>query len=175
MGVSIEFLQSELMHELKGLEYRLKDTKPVMKAVAEMMESSIKQNFRDNKIRPESKRVKKEGGETLRLTGRLMNSIVGKGYEGRAVVMTPKAGTNVAYALAHQFGFKGTVEQQVSAHERTISQAFGKAIDPKRIMVKAHPRSMRMNLPARPFMKLDPGDFAEAKTMIMQHIMGGNV
>ncbi len=167
--VSIEFLQSEIMSDLKGLEQRIKDTRPVMKRVAAMMASSLKQNFTSGKIRPKSKRVLRDGGETLRLTGRLMNSITAKGYEGRAV-----AGTNVVYALAQQFGFHGPVRQHVSTHRRVISQAFGHAIDPRTVMVKAHDRTINQILPARPFMKLDPGDFAEAKEMIVRHIMGGD-
>ena len=155
------------MQELKGLEYRITDTKPVMTRVAKLMAGSIKAHFAGGTIKPVSKRVKREGGETLRLTGRLMNSITAEGYEGRAVV-----GTNVVYALAHQFGFEGQVKQQVGAHERKITQAFGKAIDPTTVMVKAHGRTIEQNIPARPFMEVDPDDFAEAKAMIMKHIMG---
>ena len=169
MSVSMEILQSELMHDLKGMEIRIKGTKPVMMAAAEKMVGSIKLNFTEGKIRPLSKRVEREGGETLRLTGRLMNSITAKGYAGRAV-----AGTNVVYALAQQFGFKGAVKQQVSPHRRVITQAFGHAIDPKTVMVKAHARTIQQNIPARPFMELDPGDFAEIKEMIMHHIMQGD-
>lgn len=53
----------------------------------------------------------------------------------------PKEGrvfTNIPYALINEFGFSGT--QQVRAHTRTITQVFGRRIQPKDVLVKAHPR-----------------------------------
>jgi phage gpG-like protein len=58
--------------------------------------------------------------------------------------LTGSVGTNVEYAAAQEFGFTGTV--QVSAHKRTITEAFGEPLDsPKTVTVQAHTR--RMDIP----------------------------
>lgn len=57
-------------------------------------------------------------------------------------------GTTVPYAGVHERGFQGTV--QVPAHQRTISQAFGRPIDPKSVSVRPHSRDV--NIQARPYM-----------------------
>jgi phage gpG-like protein len=57
--------------------------------------------------------------------------------------------TNVKYARAHEYGFKGTVSVRESM--RTIKQAFGRPIAPVTVTVRAH--SMKMNLPERSFLR----------------------
>jgi hypothetical protein len=48
-------------------------------------------------------------------------------------------GSSLEYAAVIEFGFTGTV--QVSAHRRTITQAFGEELDqPKVVSVEAHTR-----------------------------------
>lgn len=56
--------------------------------------------------------------------------------------------TNVPYARAHEKGFRGMVS--ISAHQRTITQAFGKPIQKKQVSVRAH--SKRLAIPARPYL-----------------------
>jgi phage gpG-like protein len=58
-------------------------------------------------------------------------------------------GTNLRYAAAQEFGFRGTVS--VKAHMRQIKEAFGRSIRPKTIEIRAH--TMRMNLPERSFLR----------------------
>lgn len=59
-------------------------------------------------------------------------------------------GSRVPYAAVHEFGYQGV--QQVPAHQRRITQAFGEPLDePQTVQVSAHKRAM--NLPARPALR----------------------
>jgi hypothetical protein len=82
-------------------------------------------------------------------TGRLRSSIafstpnqpaLGTGVDELNQGLTAIVGTNVEYALAVHEGFSGRVN--VQEHTREIKTAFGRAIAPKRIRVKAHTRHM---------------------------------
>jgi phage gpG-like protein len=53
------------------------------------------------------------------------------------------------YAAAQEYGFSGA--ESVSAFSRTIKQAFGRAIAPKQVFVRAFSR--QMNLPERSYMR----------------------
>lgn len=57
-------------------------------------------------------------------------------------------GTNVPYAAAHEYGFRGIV--YVRPHHRQITQAFGRAIAPTRVQVQGY--AYRQNIPARPYL-----------------------
>lgn len=58
-------------------------------------------------------------------------------------------GTNVRYGRAHEYGFDGIVN--VREHTRTITQAFGRPISPRDVLVRAH--TMHMQLPERSFLR----------------------
>lgn len=53
----------------------------------------------------------------------------------------------VPYAAIHEFGFKGVV--RVPAHQRSITRAFGRPIEPRSVSVRPHSR--RMNIRKRPY------------------------
>lgn len=83
-----------------------------------------------------------------RRTGRLRASVTHSvKIVGDKVVGT--IGTNVVYGRVHELGYQGPV--QVGAHARTIRQAFGRAITPTVVNVRAHTR--QVNVPARPFLR----------------------
>lgn len=82
-----------------------------------------------------SKRAQKEGGQTLRDTGILRNSISYQVVSDTEV----QIGTNVPYGAIHQFGFDGIIG--VPAHTRAGHS------------VKAHDRKLVM--PARPFIGIN--------------------
>lgn len=95
---------------------------------------------------------------TLRsLSGRLSRSLTGQGTDDEGGVnVVLKNGridityfSKVPYANTHEQGFSGTVS--VSAHQRTITQAFGKPIKKKQVSVRAH--SKRLTIPARPYLQ----------------------
>lgn len=88
-------------------------------------------------------------GQNLIDTGRLLNSIRHEFFKEGAVEGVRIGSFNVPYAAVHEFGYRGI--QQVPGHARTITQAFGRPIDPRRIDVGAHSR--RMNIRARPYLR----------------------
>lgn len=68
------------------------------------------------------------------VTGRLRSSIAGQVRGGSVGEMHVAVGTNVVYAPVIEMG--GTIS--VRAHQRTITQAWGRPIKPKRITVSEH-------------------------------------
>lgn len=58
-------------------------------------------------------------------------------------------GTDVVYAAFWEYGFEGT--EQVRAHLRRMTTAFGRPIEPVDAQVRAHTR--QVNQPARPFLR----------------------
>ncbi len=92
----------------------------------------------------------KLSGQVLHVrTGTLRRSI-NREVKLTGDVVEAVIGTNVAYAHAHEYGFKGKVD--VREHLRTIKMAWGRALkEPKRVTVHAH--QMMMNLPERSFLR----------------------
>ena len=123
---------------------------------------------------PTSKPNRLGGRGSLRVqTGRLARSylqtrgrIADTGGSGESIARivridelggTLVKGSKVPYAPVHELGYRGV--QQVPAHQRTITQAFGRQLDsPQTVKVSPHQRAM--NLPARPH--LMPGMNAAA-------------
>ena len=95
-------------------------------------------------------------------TGRLRASITGRvSPDGFSAVI----GTNVEYAPRLEMGFSGT--ERVKAHTRTITQAFGRPIAPRRVDVG--PFERQANHPAYPFLR--PGvEDAQRKGIIERDI-----
>lgn len=85
-----------------------------------------------------------EGRKTLSKGGFLSGSVESNVTAGQAEV-----GTNLIYARIHQEGFTGS--QTVSAHKRTITQAFGKPLkSPVEVMMPTATRNFHM--PQRSFL-----------------------
>lgn len=94
-------------------------------------------------------RKDKLNGQVLNVrSGRLGRSIASH-LEDTSTLISGIVSTPVAYAPAHEYGFKGSVT--VREHMRQIKQAFGRPIEPKSVTVRAH--SMQMNLPERSFLR----------------------
>jgi len=97
-------------------------------------------------------RVKGEklSGQVLRnQTGTLRRSI-NQRVTGDASTSTGSVGTNLSYAAAHEFGFKGPVS--VKAHLRMVKVAWGKPVkNPGMHQWGAFTR--QMNLPERSFLR----------------------
>lgn len=151
---------------LAGVE----DLSPVTGAIAQLLENSVRRNFREGGRPtkwPASKRADRDAGyghksgQTLVDTARLLNSIVGIGDGDSA-----KVGTNVVYAPAHNFGIDEEITQTVREHVRRITQAFGKSIEMIAVQVKAHSRKMHMHLPAREFMLVQGEDWEDIHDVI---------
>jgi len=80
-------------------------------------------------------------------TGRLFNSIRHEFTRDRLGVFVGSFG--VPYARLHEFGYRGDIT--VRAHQRTQTQAFGRAIQPKRVNVRNFKK--RVNYPERPYLR----------------------
>ena len=81
-------------------------------------------------------------------TGRLRNSIHSRTVQ-EFDKTTAIVETNVKYAAIHEYGFSGS--ETVKAHTRKITQAYGKPISPKTIIINSFNR--QMNMPERSFMR----------------------
>lgn len=83
----------------------------------------------------------KLSGQALNVkTGRLRRSI-NQRVEANGSKVAGYVGTNVQYAAYQEYGFKGS--QNVRAHLRMMTQAFGKTIkNPHKVMVSAHSRQV---------------------------------
>jgi hypothetical protein len=99
----------------------------------------------------EAKVKQKLSGEVLNVrTGALRRSIFGTTDDQRTAITWRVASSgDVKYAARWEFGFKG--DEEVRAHTRTITQAFGREITPKEVAVRSFIR--HVDVAARPFLR----------------------
>ena len=164
---------------IQKVERKIGTTRAPLAKASLIMLRSVDKNFREEG-RPKKwkglspmtiglRRKGKKGGrpKILQDTGRLKGSIAAKIHKDHAVV-----GTNVKYARLHQFG--GTTKAKtlkIKQHRRKITQAFGRAITPKRITVRAH--DMRIGpkkIPARPFLLFQKEDIEAIQKLFVGHL-----
>lgn len=147
-GITLELRHQAFDQAIARLREKVSDLSDPGRAIALVLTDSVRQNFeeggRPNKWQ-ESKRAREQGGQTLRDTDRLYNSITGEFDAANNLV---RVGTNVVYAPAHHFGAHQTVVQHVREHVRQNG-----------VRVRAHGRNMPFNLPARPFMMIQSEDW----------------
>ena len=98
--------------------------------LAERLEEKIKENL--------------SGAVLQSRSGALRDSI-----ESSAGADAAQLFAKTKYAAAQEYGFSGI--ESVTAHSRTIKEAFGRAIAPKQVFVRAFSR--QMNLPERSYMR----------------------
>ncbi len=105
------------------------------------------QNWVDNRT-DTWKRRKTVRGETTRRAGRALLVDTGRLRRSirkiRVTNVSATIGTDAPYAQAHNDGFRGKVNQRVRAHSRTTAKG-------KTSKVKAHSRSIKLNIPRRRF------------------------
>lgn len=97
-----------------------------------------------------SARALAEGGKTLTDTGLLRGSITYVASRNQV-----EWGSNLVYARRHQEGFSG--QEEVSAHQRTIRQAFGRTL-PGPVVANIGAFTRQANTPARPFLGVSAAD-----------------
>lgn len=163
-------LEREDSAMLRAVERRMQDLRPALKAVGELVRSSIVRNFevggRPRRWKP-SQRARRQEGQTLLDTRRLRDSIARARI--RVTDRSVRLGTNVKYAAVHQFGFRGSV--LVPQHVRLVRQAFGSRLKfPVYATVRAH--WARRNIPKRPFMMVQREDWEEIRETIRDYLMG---
>lgn len=151
--------------DIRGLLRRLKqfseiDKKQINTALAEGVRTSTLDRFRLEKS-PEGKKWKSsvradtEGGKTLTDSARLKNSIkTTSNASGFAI------GTNTIYAATHQMGEKGRkITIRAKTPKGLIFKIGDRWIRKKQVTVK-------IKIPARPFLGLSEDDLQEIKGML---------
>lgn len=156
---------------LEKIGARIRNTKPVMGVIGEIVQASIQRNFevggrptrwaalsRHTVARRTAKN--KWPGQILVMTGRL-KGIVYQAYQDRV-----KFSANQPQAAVMHFGAKkgsfGTVTARVGAHIRRLKSG-------KKVSVSAHTRASKMpwgDIPARPFMMVQETDWKEIQSAL---------
>ncbi len=149
---------------VKQLAENISRPQRMLQEMGMVMLSSVQQNF-ISQGRPVpwvvSKRAIAQHGQTLRDTGRLMNSITMK-VDNNSV----RVGTNVVYAAAQHFGHHYDKEVTVKGYIRYYKHNKASLSNRKptySTVVKSHNRKMDHTLPARPYMMLQPEDWETIK------------
>jgi phage gpG-like protein len=82
-------------------------------------------------------------------TGRLINSIQYEFFKDGKTEGVKIGSFNVPYAAVHEFGYRGTMT--IKTHQRMITKAWGRSIDPRSVTVPTHER--RVYIRARPYVR----------------------
>jgi phage virion morphogenesis protein len=160
MQIQIHVNDSEVNKALADLSARMRNLQPVMLEIGEIVRTSVERNF-DAGGRPkwnESARVKREGGQTLSLSGRLRRSFAVQAGNDRVAV-----GTNVVYAAIHQLG--GKTGPHVIKPKRANALFWPGARHPVKSV--NHPGSV---IPARPFLMVQNEDWTEIRSVINRYL-----
>ena len=172
--MKFEIKQDTVSAFLAALREKLKDLSPAMQQVAGIMHSAVEDNFaaQGRPAWKPSKRVLKKGGRTLQDTGRLASSIRPSHTKTDAIV-----GTNVIYAAIHQFGGKVTkpASRRTLAFKSTGGFMSRKAAGRRKTgatrVAFANYSDRTFTIPARPFLSLTDGDWADVKTKITEYLV----
>jgi len=179
MGVRMTIDVRDAQAKLEGFERRARRLRPAMQVVAQIIRSSVLENFRVGgrpRWKPLSpvtlaRRRGKKKHTILVDTGRLRASIAGGAESVHEVGDTyARVGTNVIYAAVHQFGAKkgafGTKKVRVREHYRRIGR--------KRVLVREHLRTVKIpwgDIPARPFLVVQEEDLRDITEVIREHLL----
>lgn len=145
---------------VKQLAERIERPQEFLREAGIYLLSSVQRNFQAQG-RPvlweRSKRAIAQHGQTLRDTGRLMNSVTMKVFNNIL-----RIGTNVIYAAIQHFG--GTIDKEVSVKSHVRYYKHSKASIRNRkvtysTVVKAHSIQMNTTIPARPYMMAQAEDW----------------
>lgn len=128
-GIEVKGLD-KLNRTIKAKMKVLQGDRRLLSAIGSIFERDIKKIFQEggDPKWPESGRVKKSGGQTLLLTGRLRNSITHR-VEGSGARSKVLIGTNVIYAKTQHFGRGGIPARPFMIIRPAASQRAIDAID----------------------------------------------
>ena len=180
--IKIEVDTRELSAKLKELENLVsgRSLRPVMRQIAQAMELATEKNFETEGARLgerwkpsqralEGIRGRKVKGKTLQDTGRLAGSIVSDVGRDYAIV-----GTNVEYGPIHQFGGKTRQGAQSRLQAFRVDMKTGHSRFAKRKKANFEQWVSRpeyeIELPARPFLRLNEQDIDDIKSIVEQAI-----
>ncbi len=166
MGYSIR-----LEGDVRGLMARLRqfeemDKRQITAAMAEAVRTSTLDRFREEKG-PDGQRWKRsirasaEGGKTLTNTAAMKNSIHSQSDPSGFTV-----GTNTIYAATHQLGDPGRrITIRAKTSRGLIFRIGGRWIRKRQVTV-------RIKIPARPFLGLSEEDLQEIKATLEDSLKG---
>jgi len=166
--------------ETGSMASRAGNLQPALKNIGEYMMRATEGRFnaqKDPDGRPwtplsSSTLLGKKHSKILTEAGRLRGSVNYRVGPGSVTLSSA-----LAYAAAHQYGFRGTVK--VAAHMRRVKSrdrsVFTRRGAYKKTasgvgFVRGHDR--RMNIPARPFLGVGAADAEEIKRILTDHIEG---
>ncbi|HRR48336.1 MAG TPA: phage virion morphogenesis protein [Syntrophales bacterium] len=164
MQIQIHVNDTEVNKALSDLSARMRNLKPVMREIGEIVRTSVERNFAAGG-RPkwgESARVKREGGQTLSLTGSLRRSFA-RTDAVQAGNDRVSVGTNVVYAAIHQLG--GKTSPTVITPKKAKALFWPGARHPVKSV--NHPGSV---IPPRPFLMVQNEDWTEIKNVINRYL-----
>ena len=154
-----------VLNALRRAATEMSNSRPLMRSVSGIMLRAVEDNFEQEgrpkwkDLHPGTKLTRHlQGtwpGKILQRSGGLASSIQQRFNEREAVV-----GTNKVYAAIHQFGGKTKPHVIKARTKRALS--FGGIV----VRQVNHPGS---NIPARPFLRLTPGDQREIILAANQH------
>jgi phage virion morphogenesis protein len=172
-GISVTYDSTAVKEALKALSTKVSDLKPALMNIGRKVLTQTQFRFR-NQVDPDGKpwEKNKRGGQILRDTGRLQNSL----FWGNLTDASVDVGTNVVYAAMMQFGAKKgqfgrkTVVANVKAHQ--VRNFMGRG---KTVQVQAHTRNQSViipwgDIPPRPFLGINEADQAEIISIISTHV-----
>lgn len=178
-GVStdVEFSDQAVRELLTRLQAHISDLTPVMKIIGETVRTSVVANFEKGgrpakwKALSSVTKARRKGGKKILmvqgLAGGLAGSIHFTAGKNKVVI-----GTDKVYAAVQQFGAKkgsfGTVTAYIKAHVRKTKSG-------KKVGVRAHTRKAKLpwgDIPARPFLMMQAGDWDEIRREIVEYIGG---
>jgi phage gpG-like protein len=164
---------------LERMRQRLDDATPGMRLIGNVVVSSVLENFEtgsspSGQTWPPSKRVLKQGGQTLVDTGELRNSVGMEASPDRVVIYAARE-----YAAIQQYG--GVIKRQ--AKERTVhfktfkrGRNAGKTLfssakaATKSILAKVGAYSI--TIPARPYLGVKERDWPNITTLLLRYLGG---
>lgn len=176
--IEARFEYQPVLAALRRAASEMGNAAPMMAGIAGIMHRSVIRNFEEQgrpkwrDLSPATKLSRAMGGQwkaaragsgvqvrkpgmILNDTGMLKQSVQMRNTASEAVV-----GTNLVYAAIHQFGGKTKPHVIKARHKRALS--FGGIV----VRQVNHPGS---DIPARPFLRLTPGDLRDIISVAQQH------
>ena len=168
VAISIKHKDLGARTALEKVRQRLDHPAPALKDCGLVLLRSIARNFkaggRPVRWHPSGRAIR-DGGKTLVDTSQLKNSISMQ-VTGKVL----RVGTSVKYARIHQLGGKLDKNVTVKQHYRYITQAFGKEIDGRKVLVHQHQRQQDAYIPARPFLKIQDEDLRTMHKIVADYV-----
>ncbi|GJQ23582.1 phage virion morphogenesis protein [Candidatus Brocadia sapporoensis] len=170
--IEIKVEDGEVRGLLNRLSGRMQNLSPVMRAISGIMHDAVEENF-EREGRPKWKKLAKSTEEQRAKKGKWPGKILQLSQGGLAAANTQGynnhsawVSNNKEYAAAQQFGTRPFIIRPKNKPYLRF-QIGDKWVTKKEIH---HP-----GIPARPFMKLTPGDLEKIKQKIGSYLVDGNV